>query len=272
MARFAASLVSLLVAASFAVSGYSQSPDATRPGATGWRAPLDGDDARYGSADNSSTPPQAPITPAPMSPQDDQPLHAQVSKGSSTLPNDYGQVWREYDITPYTMRVESSQHPEQAIVDWILRETGYEAWHSTPVGLLSADRKVLRVYHTPQMQATVADIVDRFVSTKAQNHGFGLRIMTLKNPNWRTRAIPLMTSIPVQSPGVQGMDHGSRGCGDSARGAEAADRFPRAHDGAPDGAQWADVGRFDDAAADLLEGHYSRAQRLAGISAGDGAD
>jgi hypothetical protein len=134
----------------------------------------------------------------------DQPLHAQVSKGSSTLPNDHGQVWREYDISPYTMRVESSQHPEQAIVDWILRETGYEAWHSTPVGLLSADRKVLRVYHTPQMQAAVADIVDRFVSTKAQNHGFGLRIMTLKNPNWRTRAIPLMTSIPVQSPGVQG--------------------------------------------------------------------
>jgi hypothetical protein len=197
MARFAASLVSLLLAASFAVSGFSQSPDATRPGATGWRAPLDSGDAHY--ADNSSTP-----TPSPIAQQDEQPLHAQVSKGSGSLPNDHGQVWREYDITPYTMRVESSQHPEQAIVDWILRETGYEAWHSTPVGLLSADRKVLRVYHTPQMQATVADIVDRFVSTKAQNHGFGLRIVTLKNPNWRTRAIPLMTSIPVQSPGVQG--------------------------------------------------------------------
>jgi hypothetical protein len=197
MTRFAASIVSVLVAVCFAVSGFCQSPDATRAGATGWRAPLDSGDAHY--ADNSSTP-----TPSPITQQDEQPLHAQVSKGSGSLPNDHGQVWREYDISPYTMRVESSQHPEQAIVDWILRETGYEAWHSTPVGLLSADRKVLRVYHTPQMQATVADIVDRFVSTKAQNHGFGLRIMTLKNPNWRTRAIPLMTSIPVQSPGVQG--------------------------------------------------------------------
>ncbi len=144
----------------------------------------------------------APITPTPDS--GSEPItRAVVTKGTSQLPSDHGQVWREYDITPYTTRVESSEHPEQLIVDWILRETGYEAWHSTPVGLLSADRKTLRVYHTPQMQATVADIVDRFVSTKAQNHGFGLRIITLKNPNWRTRAMPLMTSIPVQSPGVQ---------------------------------------------------------------------
>jgi hypothetical protein len=130
--------------------------------------------------------------------------HAQVTKGSGALPNEHGQVWREYDITPYTMRNSAASAPEQAIVDWILRETGYEAWHSTPVGLLSADRKVLRVYHTPQMQAVVADIVDRFVSTAAQNHGFGLRIITLKNPNWRVRALPLMTPIPVESPGVQG--------------------------------------------------------------------
>ncbi|MBL9161165.1 MAG: hypothetical protein JNL18_00325 [Planctomycetaceae bacterium] len=144
----------------------------------------------------------APITPTPSSASE--PItHAQVTKGTGQLPSDHGQVWREYDITPYTTRVQSSEHPEQLIVDWILRETGYEAWHSTPVGLLSADRQTLRVYHTPQMQATVADIIDRFVSTKAQNHGFGLRIITLKNPNWRTRAVPLMTSIPVQSPGVQ---------------------------------------------------------------------
>src|SRR5918993_4947003 len=94
------------------------------------------------------------------------PTRAQVTKGSGTLPNDHGQIWREYDITPYTIRVESTEHPEQAIVDWILRETGYEAWHSTPVGLLSADRKILRVYHTPQMQTVVADIIDRFVSTQ----------------------------------------------------------------------------------------------------------
>ena len=190
-----------------------QSPEAGRPGASGWRAP-DGGGAdgggRYGEVAaqplSAAAAQAAPITPTPVTngaPYEQQ-TRAQVTKGAAALPNDHGQVWREYDITPYTIRVESTEHPEQAIVDWILRETGYEAWHSTPVGLLSADRKVLRVYHTPQMQTVVAEIVDRFVSRQAQNHGFGLRIITMKNPNWRTRALPLMTSIPVQSPGVQG--------------------------------------------------------------------
>ena len=202
--RFARSFHWLLLALAFHGHSFvaAQAPDANA-----WRASAE---SRYGAAAAAqplTNAPQplsnaAPITPTPNEPTE-LITRAQVTKGSAQLPNDHGQVWREYDITPYTVRVESSEHPEQTIVDWILRETGYEAWHSTPVGLLSADRKVLRVYHTPQMQQTVADIVDRFVSNKAQNHGFGLRIITLKNPNWRTRALPLMTSIPVQSPGVQ---------------------------------------------------------------------
>jgi hypothetical protein len=194
-------------------AGGQQSPAAPRLGATSWRPPIEG--GKYDDAAESQPLPTAPAAAAPApaaepttpitpTPQAEPVTRAQVSKGSGTLPNDHGQVWREYDISPYTVRLDSSAHPEQAIVDWILRETGYEAWHSTPVGLLSADRKVLRVYHTPQMQQIVAEIVDRFVSGKAQNHGFGLRIITLKNPNWRTRALPLMTAIPVQSPGVQG--------------------------------------------------------------------
>jgi hypothetical protein len=208
MARLARlSLFAVLALASIAGArrAFAQSSD---PGVGGWRPPA-GDD-QYGEATSryGESGPSDQVTPTPtnVAPTAAVPVttRAQVSKGSGTLPSDHGQVWREYDITPYTLRVESTAHPEQAIVDWILRETGYEAWHSTPVGLLSADRRVLRVYHTPQMQAVVAEIVDRFVSTQAQNHGFGLRIITLKNPNWRTRALPLMTAIPVQSPGVQG--------------------------------------------------------------------
>jgi len=87
---------------------------------------------------------------------------AKVTKGPGTLPNDAGQEWREYDISPYTARVTSTNRPEQAIVDWILRETGYEAWHSEPLGMLSANHRVLRVYHTPEMHAVVSEMVDRF--------------------------------------------------------------------------------------------------------------
>lgn len=129
---------------------------------------------------------------------------ARVTKGSGALPQDKGQVWREYDIRPYTLRVTTTARPEQAIVDWILRETGYEAWHSEPVGLLSANRETLRVYHTPEMQAIVADITDRFVNTAASNYAFTLRIATVGNPNWRAKAMAGMTPIPVQSSGIQG--------------------------------------------------------------------
>jgi hypothetical protein len=182
---------------------------AQAPSASGWRAPSDA--SRYGASDEPQVAPQVAAQPLPSATAynaapaaADPPTRAQVTKGPAALPNDHGQVWRQYDITPYTLHNTTTTRPEQAIVDWILRETGYEAWHGTPVGLLSADRKALRVYHTPQMQAVVAEIVDRFVNSQAQNYGFGLRIITMKNPNWRVRALPLMTAIPVQSPGVQG--------------------------------------------------------------------
>jgi hypothetical protein len=175
--------------------------------AGGWRAPSENAD-RYGDRSNDATTPigsygsndatSASQTAAPA------PSHARVTKGSGSLPNDQGQVWREYDIRPYTLRVNSTVRPEQTIVDWVLRETGYEAWHSDPVSLLSANRETLRVYHTPETQAIVADIVDRFVNSQAENRAFSLRIATVGNPNWRAKALPMMVPIPVQTPGIQG--------------------------------------------------------------------
>jgi hypothetical protein len=128
---------------------------------------------------------------------------ARVSAGSGTLPNTHGQIWREYDISPYTLRNQTTKRPEQAIVDWVLRETGYEAWHTEPLGILSATPRVLRVYHTPQVQAVVAEVVDRFVNPEAESHGFGLRVMTLDSPNWRARVQRLLVPVPAQTPGVQ---------------------------------------------------------------------
>jgi hypothetical protein len=175
----------------------------------GWRAPSDkgerygaggapAEESRGGGTYGSNEAASSTITPVGG------PTRANVSKGSGTLPNNQGQVWREYDIRPYTLRNGSSARPEQAIVDWILRETGYESWHAEPVGLLSANREVLRVYHTPEMQAVVADVVDRFVNNTADAYAFSLRIATVVNPNWRAKALPLMTPIPVQTPGIQG--------------------------------------------------------------------
>jgi hypothetical protein len=185
----------------------------------GWK-PSSGGNARFDGAASGQAPagavaskgqgqPAGEITPVPGAPAAVPTTapgitRAQVSKGSGALPQDKGQVWREYDIRPYTQRVTTTARPEQAIVDWILRDTGYEAWHSDPVGLLSANHDVLRVYHTPEMQAVVADIVDRFVNSAASAYGFTLRVATVGNPNWRAKALTMMTPIPIQSPGVQG--------------------------------------------------------------------
>ena len=59
-----------------------------------------------------------------------------ITKGAGVLPNEHGQVWREYDISPYTQRVRDVDKPEQAVIDWILRETGTEVWFAEPLGIL----------------------------------------------------------------------------------------------------------------------------------------
>src|SRR5262245_65701583 len=85
-------------------------------GGSNWRAP---------GASPASAPAAAPgsLQPAASAPRG---TIAKVTSGSGTLPNAGGQVWREYEITPYTLRVTSTNPPEQAIVAWILRDTGYE--------------------------------------------------------------------------------------------------------------------------------------------------
>ena len=128
---------------------------------------------------------------------------ARVSKGPDTLPNDAGQEWRDYDISPYTARVTSTNRPEQAILDWILRETGYEAWHTEPLAMLSIDRQRLRVYHKPEMHAVVSEMVDRFVNTEAESHAFGMRVITVGSPNWRSKSHRILHPVAVQTQGVQ---------------------------------------------------------------------
>jgi len=128
---------------------------------------------------------------------------ARVLPSPGTLPNEAGQIWREYDISPYTLRVHTTARPELAVVDWILRETGYQAWHGEPLGILSVTQRTLRVYHTPQMQAVVGEIVDRFVHSAAQTQAFGLRVITVDHPNWRAKSYRVLRPVPVQTPGVQ---------------------------------------------------------------------
>ena len=63
------------------------------------------------------------IAPVGASP-DVRPGVTRVTRTFEKLPNSAGQIWREYDITPYTSELSNVERPEQAIVDWIVKETG----------------------------------------------------------------------------------------------------------------------------------------------------
>lgn len=118
------------------------------------------------------------------------------------LPNDKGQIWAEYDIRAYTVRASDQENPEQAVVNWILDETGWEVWHGDTFSILNADDNKLYVYHTREMQRTVAAIVRRFVQTDARDEGFGVRVVSVDHPSWRSRMHPLLHPVETQTPGV----------------------------------------------------------------------
>jgi len=132
---------------------------------------------------------------------------AKISATMSKLPQGSGQIWREFDITPYTQERKvpmGSMPPEQMLVDWILRQTGTARWHTAPFGILTADSETLYVYHTPEMQLIVADIVDRFICPQLWNEACTLRIISTSRPDWQTKGHTLLKPIPIATQGVQG--------------------------------------------------------------------
>ena len=205
--------VGLAVAQNAGANNSAAAPLAARdnpPDVNGWRqaaprvarrladAVSDTDGVRVASGEDANT---------PAATNTDTPRQAAPARSSilrdGKLPSGQGQVWQEYDISPFTRRVTTTKRPEQMVVDWVLRETGYEAWHSEVVSVLSADKETLRVYHTPDMQRVVADLVDRFINPQQMNHAFGLRVVTIGSPNWRETALGILKPIPVQAQGVQ---------------------------------------------------------------------
>ncbi|MEZ6094086.1 MAG: hypothetical protein R3C03_07570 [Pirellulaceae bacterium] len=142
--------------------------------------------------------------PNNAAPQDTIPENiTKVTKTSSALPNDAGQVWREYDILPYTSQVENNEQPQQAIIDWILRQTGKEMWFSQPLGFISATREKLIVYHTPEIHTEILKLVDRFVYTRGQKNTAILNLVTVSNPAWRESVYSVLQPVDVHSPGVE---------------------------------------------------------------------
>lgn len=145
----------------------------------------------------------SPVASSPASAAPSSSLQSRKTGGAPPLPTDAGQYWEEYDLRPYTRDLSKVDRPQQAVVDWILRETGTDPWFTDPFGFVNADREKLRVYHNQQMHQIVRDVYERFVNGTTSPQLYGLRLMAVGNPNWRTRAHALMRSVQTQTPGVQ---------------------------------------------------------------------
>lgn len=191
---FRVSFVGFLLALGLTATAAGQDASAaSEPGGEEWQPKV---------AASTASPTATPATAA-SSPANPAPAAVPAKGRDVALPAAAGQVYREYDISPYTLRVTTTSRPEMAIIDWILRETGYEIWHTDPLAILSASDRVLRVYHTPEVQEQVAAIVDRFVGSQADTYAFSFRIITVSDPSWRVIGQRLLHSMTTRSPGVQ---------------------------------------------------------------------
>ncbi|MBI1903557.1 MAG: hypothetical protein HYS13_20840 [Planctomycetia bacterium] len=126
-----------------------------------------------------------------------------AARTGDLLSRGHGQYWQAYDLAPYTSAITSTNQPEQAVVDWVLRETGYEVWHREPMSVLCADRDSLKVYAPAELHDAARQIVERFTSTTFRRHAFALRVISLRDSSWRLRASQFMEPAAVESPGVQ---------------------------------------------------------------------
>jgi hypothetical protein len=128
-------------------------------------------------------------------------LLALPTTAAGQMPATAGQVWKTYDISAYVKQ--AGEGSQRHVVDWILQETGYPAWHGDTPASLSADGQSLACFHGPEMQARVEEIVGRFADDAATPHRFSVRVLGLDGPGWRSEARPALVAIPAATPGVQ---------------------------------------------------------------------
>ncbi len=128
-------------------------------------------------------------------------LSVRTAVAPAQIPSDIGQVWKTYDIKPFV--AVAGADSEKHVVDWILQETGYPAWHGTNPASLSASDGKLSCYHTPEMQTRVADVVKRFVDEADKPHRFTVRVLGFTSPAWRAGARPALQPLATVTPGVQ---------------------------------------------------------------------
>ena len=116
-------------------------------------------------------------------------------------------TWGVFDIAPYTSIPQHSKEtsrPEGALIEWIFRFTGSDAWHGEVLSTLSATPDTLYALHNEEMLDRVDRIYERFVDAWFNVLTLRARIIAATDPRWRYDVFSLLEPIRLGREGRGG--------------------------------------------------------------------
>ena len=144
--------------------------------------------------------------------RDDEP--AAGDEAPSPFPPEPGFQWKRYPIAKYTRAATNqSPPPEKAIIDWIFKRTGFSAWHSEKIAVLSASQTELRVYNSPDVLKQVDEVVERFTNAVDDVLSIRVQFIAAVDTRWRYSVFNRLTFV---GSGPQGQQIWAMNVGDAA--------------------------------------------------------
>ena len=114
----------------------------------------------------------------------------------AAIPKVAGFKLRTWDISQYTSIPTNVQAPpEKALIDWILLRTGISEWHGERVAVLSADRRNLVAYNSPEVLKQVDEIVQRFTKATDDYLKIQVQFIAAVDPRWRYTVYSRLTHV-----------------------------------------------------------------------------
>jgi hypothetical protein len=114
----------------------------------------------------------------------------------AALPRVSGFQYKTWDISRYTDIPTNVQAPPQkALIDWILLRTGISEWHGDDPTVLSANRRLLTAYNSPDVIKQVDEIVARFVEATADTLKIQVQFIAAVDPRWRYTVYSRLTYV-----------------------------------------------------------------------------
>jgi hypothetical protein len=129
---------------------------------------------------------------------------ASGDEAPSPFPPEPGFQWKRYPIAKYT-RAATNQTtpPEKAIIDWIFKRTGFSAWHSEKIAVLSASHTELRAYNSPDVLKQVDEVVERFTNAVDDVLSIRVQFIAAVDTRWRYSVFNRLTFVGSGPQGQQ---------------------------------------------------------------------